>query len=102
MTRWKRNSGDYKAKMVLSPERLEELSLWVANVDSCVRKITREEPHSILETDASLTGRGAKRGEVKTQGSDPGAKRVSILIAWSYFQSVGDYCLSVTQSTIYI
>ena len=63
----KQNGGDYEAKMVLSPESLEELSWWVANVDSCVRKITREEPHSILETDASLTGWGAKRGEMKTQ-----------------------------------
>ena len=85
--------------MVLSPESLEELSWWVTNVD-CVRKITREKPYSILETDASLTGWGAKRGEMKTQGSGLGAKRVSMFIAWSYFQSVGDYCLSVTQSMI--
>jgi len=31
----KRIVGDFEAKMVLSPERLEELSWWVANVDSC-------------------------------------------------------------------
>ena len=37
-------------------------------MDSCVRKITREELHSILETEASLTGWGVKRGEMKTQG----------------------------------
>ena len=62
------NGGDYEAKMVLSPESLEESSWWVANGDSCMRKITGEEPHSILETDASLTGWGAKRGDMKTQG----------------------------------
>ena len=37
-------------------------------MDSCVRKITREEPHSIFETDASQTGWGARREEMKTQG----------------------------------
>ena len=71
-------------------------------MDSCVRQITREQPHSILEIDASLTGWGAKRGALKTRGSGPGAKRVSISIALSYFQSVTDYCLSVTQNTISI
>ena len=89
------NGGDYEPKMILSPECLEELSWWVANVDSCVRKITCEEPHSILETDASLIGWGAKQGEMKS---------VSILIAWSYFQYIGYYCLSVTQNkrSIYV
>ena len=68
MTTLKRNGGDYGAKMVLSPESLEECSRWITNVGSCVRTITREEPHSILETDASLAGWGAKRGVMKTQG----------------------------------
>ena len=71
-------------------------------MDSCVRKITREEPHSILETDAALTEWCAKRGEMKTQGSGPEAKKIRIFIALSYLRSVGDYCLSVTQSTISI
>ncbi|XP_068714943.1 uncharacterized protein [Montipora foliosa] len=64
----KRCKGDYEAYMVLSPESLGELSWWITHVDSSVRKITREDPHSILETDASLTGWGAKWGEMKTQG----------------------------------
>ena len=68
MTALKRNGGDYEAKMVLSPESLEELSWWITNVDSCVRTITREEPHCILETGASLTEWGAKRRAMKTQG----------------------------------
>ena len=67
MAALKRNGGDYEAKLVLSPESLEELSWWITNVDSRVRTITREEPHSILQTDASLTGWGAKRGAMKTQ-----------------------------------
>ena len=50
-------------------QSLEELSWWSTNVDSCVRTITRKEPHlRIFETDASLTGWGAKRGVMKTQG----------------------------------
>ena len=68
MTALKRNGGDYEAEMVLSPESLEKFSWWIINVDSCMRTITREEPHSILETDASLTVWGAKRGVMKTQG----------------------------------
>ena len=64
----KRCKGDYEAYMVLSPESLGELSWWITHMDSSVRKIMREDPHSILETDASLTGWGAKWGEMKTQG----------------------------------
>ena len=64
----KRNWGDSEPTMVLCSESLEELSWWVANVDSCVRKITREEPHSMFETDALLTGWGALQEDMKTQG----------------------------------
>ena len=59
ITALKRNGGDYEAKMVLSPESLEKLTWWITNAGSCVRIITREEPHSILETDALLIGCGA-------------------------------------------
>ena len=64
----KRNGGDYEAKMVHSPESLEELSWWITNVDSCVRKIMRKEPRSTLETDASLTEWGCKTGRDENPG----------------------------------
>jgi len=64
----KRCGGNYENKMMLSLNSLKELAWWINNLRESYRKITREEPSSIIEVDASLKGWGAKYNKQITNG----------------------------------
>ncbi|CAB4033662.1 Hypothetical predicted protein, partial [Paramuricea clavata] len=56
----KSQKGNFEAKMSLSHESLEDLAWWIKNVKFQHRNIQHGSPNTVLFTDASLLGWGAK------------------------------------------
>jgi Zn/Cd-binding protein ZinT len=56
---FKENVGNFEAYMTLSNGAKKELNWWVGNVQSSYNLISHGHLHTVLTTDASLTGWGA-------------------------------------------
>ena len=53
------SSGNFDAKMSLSPPSLLDVRWWADNINTAVKQITRSTPEVVLHTDASGVGGGA-------------------------------------------
>ena len=64
----RQNRGDYSAMMTLNNECRQDLQWWIANVESSNKLICHSPPGITTQSDASLEGWGAVRGEISTGG----------------------------------
>ncbi|XP_060591829.1 uncharacterized protein LOC132746624 [Ruditapes philippinarum] len=64
----KKNFGNYNAFMPVTDKMRTELTWWVNNLRQQSRSINRSTPNTIIETDASFLGWGAKYKDIRTGG----------------------------------
>jgi len=64
----KRNKGKWDSLMSITPSMKPQLKWWIDNIESQFAIINRNTPDIVLETDASMSGWGARCGTTSTGG----------------------------------
>ena len=62
------NKGNFDATMKITLKMKSDLSWWIKNIQTQLRKIRRENPEVVIITDSSRSGWGAVLGETKIGG----------------------------------
>ena len=65
----KRNAGNFKAKMLVTPDMIADLKWWMDNIHSTKRVLTESEPECQLSSDSSKLGWGGAMDKVSTGGN---------------------------------
>ena len=89
------NEGNFDRVMMISEGIRECLRWWIVNLKSAVRTIDHGDPEVLLVTDASSTGWGAVRGDVKTRGrwsEQEGLCHINVLELYAILYGLKSLC----------